>query len=185
MLKTTHTVTHRKARENNGLTWVSWVRWSGKWCGQEAAVTYALRQLKFPSSNINMLDNPVAVSTGTFVIHSVIHQCYTCWLKIPPVPIVTSRLLKRGLKGRLLVVYPAQNINEALSLKLDKPLAGLGLGETPSVYEAGRFSAFCFRFFFWVESPAFIKEWEPVVISNLDTYKINENRLPSLASKHN
>jgi len=25
--KPTHTVTHRKARDNNELTWVSWVRW--------------------------------------------------------------------------------------------------------------------------------------------------------------
>ena len=41
-----------------------------------------------------------------------------------------------------------------------------------------------FQIFFWVESLAFIKEWELVVISNLDTHKINENNLPSLASKH-
>ena len=123
------------------------MRWIGKWCGREAAVTYALRQLKFPSSNINKLDKPVAVSTGTFVMHSVIHQCDSCWLKSHPVLIVISRLQKRGLKGQLLfVVCPAQNINGALSLKLDKPLAGLGLGETPSVYEAGRYLAFCFRF---------------------------------------
>jgi len=28
-----------------------------KWRAREAAVTYALRQLKFPLSNINRLDN--------------------------------------------------------------------------------------------------------------------------------
>ena len=120
----------------------------GEWCGREAAVTYALRQLKFPSSNINKLDKPVAVSTGTFVIHSVIHQCDSCWLKSHPSTHRNLTTSKKGAKGSVivLVVCPAQNINGALSLKLDKPLVGLGLGETPSVYEAGRYLAFCFRF---------------------------------------
>jgi len=36
--QTTHAVTHRKARDNSGLTWVSWVRWSGKWRAREAAL---------------------------------------------------------------------------------------------------------------------------------------------------
>ena len=30
--KTTHTVTHRKARDNNGLTWVSWAPFIFPWC---------------------------------------------------------------------------------------------------------------------------------------------------------
>ena len=35
-------------------------------------ITYALRQLKSPLSNINSLDNQYIVSTGTFVILGVI-----------------------------------------------------------------------------------------------------------------
>jgi len=48
---------------------------------------------------------------------------------------------KKGLKGQLfvIVVCPAQNINEELSLKPDKPFAGLGLREYLSVHEAGRY----------------------------------------------
>ena len=42
-----------------------------------------------------------------------------------------SHDFKKGAKGSVIVAYPAQNINGALSLKLDKPLAGLGIGETP------------------------------------------------------
>ena len=78
------------------------MRWIGKWCGREAAVTYALRQLKFPSSNINKLDSPVAVSTGTFVIHSVIHQCDSCWLRLPQYP-SQSHDFKKGAKGSVVV----------------------------------------------------------------------------------
>ena len=33
--QTTHAVTHRKARDNSELKWVSWVRWGRKWCGRE------------------------------------------------------------------------------------------------------------------------------------------------------
>ena len=56
----------------------------------------------------------------------------------PPVPIAISRLQKRA-KGSVvvLVVCPAQNINEELSLKPDKPFAGLGLREYLSVHEEG------------------------------------------------
>jgi hypothetical protein len=45
---------------------------------------------------------------------------------------------KKGTKGSVvvLVVCPAQNINEELSLKPDKPFAGLGLRENLSVHEA-------------------------------------------------
>ena len=116
-----------------------------KWCGREAVIALFLRQLKFPLSNNNRLSNHWAVSTGTFVIHSVIHQCDSCWLKSHPSTHRNLTTSKKGAKGSV-VVCPAQNINGALSLKLDKPLAGLGLGETPSVYEAGRYLAFCFRF---------------------------------------
>ena len=31
----THAVTHRKARDNSELRWVSWARWSGKWRTRE------------------------------------------------------------------------------------------------------------------------------------------------------
>jgi hypothetical protein len=51
--KTTHTVTHRKARDNSGLTWVC----KEEWCWWRASISYALRQLKSPFSNINRLDN--------------------------------------------------------------------------------------------------------------------------------
>ena len=121
------------------------MRWIGKWCGREAAVTYALRQLKFPSSNINKLDKPVAVSTGTFVIHSVIHQCDSCWLKLPPRTYPNLTTSKKGLKVRGVVVCPAQNINEKLSLKPDKPFAGLGLRGKPPAHEAGRYLAVFLR----------------------------------------
>ena len=40
--QTTHAVTHRKARDNSELTWVSWVRWSGKWRAREAAYPVCL-----------------------------------------------------------------------------------------------------------------------------------------------
>ena len=50
----------------------------------------------------------------------------------------------------LFVVCPAQNINEELSLKPDKPFAGLGLRENLSVHEAGRYSAvFLRKLFGW------------------------------------
>ena len=45
----------------------------------------------------------------------------------------------------LFVVCPAQNINEELSLKPDKPFSGLGLREKPPVHEAGRYSAVFLR----------------------------------------
>ena len=44
----------------------------GKWRAREAAVTYALRQLKSPLSNINRLDNHLVMSTGADVILCVI-----------------------------------------------------------------------------------------------------------------
>jgi len=81
----------------------------------------------------------VAVSTGTFVIHSVIHQCDSCWLKLPPRTYPNLTTSKKGLKVRGVVVCPAQNINEELSLKPDKPFAGLGLREKPPAHEAGRY----------------------------------------------
>ena len=36
--KTTHTVTHRKALDNNGLTWVSWVRLVGNGAASELSL---------------------------------------------------------------------------------------------------------------------------------------------------
>ncbi|MDC1169712.1 hypothetical protein OAT30_01495, partial [bacterium] len=88
--------TATRTAHGDALALIKNIKKKEKWCGREAAVTYALRQLKFPSSNINKLDKPVAVSTGTFVMHSVIHQCDSCWLKSHPVLIVISRLQKRG-----------------------------------------------------------------------------------------
>ena len=83
-----------------------------KWCGREAVIALFLRQLKFPSSNINKLDKPVAVSTGTFVIHSVIHQCDSCWLKSHPSTHRNLTTSKKGLKGQLLlpvILRPAKD----------------------------------------------------------------------------
>ena len=65
--------------------------------------SYALRQLKFPSSNINKLDKPVAVSTGTFVMNSVIHQCDSCWLKSHPSTHRNLTTSKKGAKGSVVV----------------------------------------------------------------------------------
>jgi hypothetical protein len=56
----------------------------------------------------------------------------------PPQYPSQSHDFKKGAKGSVvvLVVCPAQNINEELSLKPDKPFAGLGLRENLSVHEA-------------------------------------------------
>ena len=48
------------------------------------------------------------------------------------------------------VVCPAQNINEELSLKPDKPFAGLGLREKPPVHETGRYLAVIFEKIIWI-----------------------------------
>ena len=72
--QTTHAVTHRKAWDNSELTWVSWVRWSGKWRTREDHSSLTLRQLKSPLSNISSLGLAGLKSTGTFVIQGVTHR---------------------------------------------------------------------------------------------------------------
>ena len=62
-----------------------------------------------------------------------------------------SHDFKKGAKGSVVVVVcPAQNINEELSLKPDKPFSGLGLREKPPVHEAGCYLAvFLRKLFGW------------------------------------
>ena len=72
--KNTYAATHRTARDSSGLTWVSWVRWSGKWRTREDHSSLTLRQLKSPLSNISSLGLAGLKSTGTFVIQGVTHR---------------------------------------------------------------------------------------------------------------
>ena len=77
-----------------------------------SCVTYALRQLKSPLSNISSFGLAGLKSTGTFVIQGVTHRWLTC-VHLGLVPWTTNttpggfdeqRFQKGGLKGSLVVV---------------------------------------------------------------------------------
>ena len=92
-------------------------------------VSYALRQLKSPLSNINRLDNHLVMATGTFVILGVIlvmTRDAWCWQytnlsgrKTPPLVGDDKHDFKKELKGRLVIVFTlvamtAQTFNAGL-----------------------------------------------------------------------
>jgi hypothetical protein len=101
--QTTHAVTHRKARDNSELTWVSWEKVVPGGC----QFSYALRQLKSPLSNISSL--------GLAGLSVNRHICYTVgytWvsdLRLPwfgpmddkhhPRWVRRTAVSKRGTKG--------------------------------------------------------------------------------------
>jgi len=146
-----------------------------KWCGREAAVIYALRQLKFPSSNINKLDKPVAVSTGTFVIHSVIHQSNSCRLKSHPSTHRNLTTSKKGAKGSVGVYcLPSAKHKRGTFTKARQTTCwSWTWRDSISLWSRSLFSLL-FQIFIWMEPTAFVIEWEPPVTSNLDTYEIND-----------
>ena len=98
---------------------VFWAFQKKEWRAREAAVTYALRQLKSPLSNINRLDNHLVMSTGADVILCVIpamtkevwswHHANLSKRK-PPRWVTTNTTSKKGLKGRLVVVVTVVDV---------------------------------------------------------------------------